>query len=84
MHTPRCTSPDLLSELFSIASALHFVEDALNCHADAETHVHADGAAFVAGLLGSRIHTIADTLWTQEDAAGQPPRPSEQQNSPLT
>jgi len=76
----KCTDNkelDPITELYDIASALHFLEDALTSHGESDREVRTDGAAYVTGLVGHRINAIACALWElesklQQDAASSP------------
>ncbi len=58
---------DPLSELYDVASALRFLEDAFGSHDECETQVRAGGAAYVTRLMGLRLGDIAGALWELED-----------------
>lgn len=57
---------DPVTELYDVASALRFLEDAFEGHDETGTQVRASGAAYVAGLVGRRVNAIACTLWDKE------------------
>lgn len=61
------TEKDPVTELYNVASALRFLEDALESHDVTETQVHAVGAAYVTGLMGRRLSDLASALWELED-----------------
>jgi len=63
---------DPLTELYDVASALRFLEDALESHDETETQVHAGGAAYVTGLMGRRVSDLASALWELESRPGGP------------
>ena len=67
-HTPvHHPTPDALSELYDVASALHFLEDALDSHDQAGAQVRSTGAAYLTRLLGCRVSDIATGIWDAED-----------------
>ena len=70
-HHPN-TGKDPLTELYDVASALRFLEDALESHDETETQVHAGGAAYVTGLMGRRVSDLASALWELESRLGEP------------
>ncbi|MBU1002391.1 MAG: hypothetical protein KKE73_07690 [Proteobacteria bacterium] len=57
---------DPVTELYDVASALRFLEDAFEGHDEAGTQVRASGAAYVTGLVGRRVNAIACILWDLE------------------
>lgn len=66
-HTSsHCEKKDPVTELYDVASALRFLEDALEGHDETGTRVRASGAAYVTGLVGRRVNAIACTLWDME------------------
>lgn len=69
MNAKRYSEPcgkDPLSELYDVASALRFLEDAFDGQDQAGSPIRATGAAYVAGLMGRRVNAIACSLWDQE------------------
>lgn len=57
---------DPLSELYDVASALRFLEDAFEGHDESNTQIRAGGAAYVTRLMGIRLGDIAGELWEME------------------
>ncbi|MCK9239397.1 hypothetical protein [Desulfocurvus sp.] len=57
---------DPVTELYDVASALRFLEEALESHDETETQVRAGGAAYVTGLMGRRLTDLASALWEME------------------
>ena len=79
--SPLTMEKDPLSELYDVASALRFLEDAFDGHDQAGAPIRATGAAYVAGLMGRRVNAIACDLWDKEHSAPlygdkTPPNPS--------
>ena len=69
-HTPaNRPSSDTLSELYDVASALRFLEDALDSHDQAGTKVRSTGVAYISRLLGRRVSDIATGIWDDEDGS---------------
>jgi hypothetical protein len=78
-HRPHAEK-DPVTELYDVASALRFLEEALETHDETETQVRAGGAAYVTGLMGRRLTDLASALWEMESrppvaAAPCPPAP---------
>ena len=68
-HTPaHHPASDPLSELYDVASALHFLEDALDSHDQAGTRVRSTGIAYISRLLGRRVSDIATGIWDAEES----------------
>lgn len=65
----HCENKDPVTELYDVASALRFLEDAFEGHDETGTQVRASGAAYVTGLVGRRVNAIACTLWDMETDA---------------
>ncbi|NJB68514.1 hypothetical protein GGQ74_002187 [Desulfobaculum xiamenense] len=57
---------DPISELFDIASALHFLQDILAMAEVIDTQPNHAGASYLIGLLGNRTSDIATHLWDNE------------------
>lgn len=66
-HTKAQLDP--VTELFDVANAMEFLEDAFSAHPQDNAHLCAEGAAYVTGLMRSRIRDIAAALWEMEDKA---------------
>lgn len=74
------TSNDPITELFDAASALLFLEDALDSLDQSGAKVRTTGAAYVTGLVGQRVSDLAEALWdneSQPDAAAHAARLSD-------
>lgn len=68
-HTPaHHPASDPLSELYDVASALRFLEDALDSHDQAGTRVRSTGIAYISRLLGRRVSDIATGIWDAEES----------------
>lgn len=66
-HTAHIdTNDDPLTELYDLASALRFMEDAFDGHDQSERQVRAAGAAYLSRIMGVRASAIATTLWDTE------------------
>jgi len=65
-RSPLRDEKDPVTELYDVASALRFLEDALEGHDETGALVRASGAAYVTGLMGRRVNAIACTLWDKE------------------
>ncbi|SKA64099.1 hypothetical protein SAMN02745702_00263 [Desulfobaculum bizertense DSM 18034] len=63
----NAAQPDPISELFRAASALRFIEDALNS-ADCLPAPSPEGLSCLSGLLAQQLSTLATELWETEDA----------------
>ncbi|WP_461210096.1 hypothetical protein [Desulfocurvus sp. DL9XJH121] len=89
--TRSSTARDPLSELFDVASALHFLGDAFDSLDQAGTPVRATGAGCLAEMLGDQVHALACALWAQAPPSAPRPRaegpdtsPDEQRNQPTS
>ncbi|BBD08765.1 uncharacterized protein DFE_2039 [Desulfovibrio ferrophilus] len=67
------SAKDPVTELYDVASALRFLEDAFEGHDESGVQIRASGAAYVAGLMSKRVNAIACTLWSMESPSGTSP-----------
>lgn len=67
MSSQVTNGTDPLSELYDVASALRFLEEAFESHDGNDIQVRAGGAAYVTRLMGLRLGDLANALWEVED-----------------